>query len=758
LGMPRVPQARPSDSGHSRHPPATQTGSALTMRPVATPARSTHLFHFPALLARGYKPRQAREALIRASGSLEEAISICEGAAAPAAAAPAAGPPESIAPASRQTAASDQDAQSFVASQSQASSSIRNPSGPPVTLGPAMPQQASETTEITSEGSALHQRLKDRRSKRNKQQEDQAAQTAKQGVKASVPVPVQEKQGIGHQSADVAELSKLGEQLLFATPEEVPAILSKLESWDMKVEQLVETKMGKIVRECCRAHGSHIRAQGDQLLQRWLQVYRSERAPSVSLNGSNSSPDRVGGVREAVTGSASSPESATSQCRESSKAVHPATPKSNSSTGVALTVPVTPPRMSSAPASDAPSSTSKRPVLEAVADSGACATSLEGRVEFQKCGGPLVIGGGSKAGGEGAPIDTIPATIPSADSIHIDVEAWEGEHRGRCMAGNESPLLQRRRLNSHDSSASVAAAQQHAARGVAAAQQHAAGGVPMRATLTWYDTSTRKWMMNDEAGTGEKKEASDSVADSAAPQRNKIVRCDAIVQYADRDRVRCKRCRKLTKEGTLRVAFPYEEPPGSSKLRTAFLHLSCCAETPRPLQGLSASCVLGISALGPLQKREASYALGLGDGKSGSKSGCDSSRAMARAVAGGKRKELLKSLHLSPVYQALHAWREAAAKEARVGPTSLVSDKVLVHMAHAAPRTAEELEAVQGLSTFKRSIFRNGILEAVRQGRTTKLEAAKKRCREEEELRPSAAKWSAGLARQRMEAGGAPPA
>lgn len=709
------------------------------------PAESTPLFHFPALVARGYKPRQARQALIQAKGDLGTAISICEAAAAP-----AGRPLGTIAPASRQNSAVDQPAESLVVSEKQASTLTMDPSGPPLILGPAAPQQASE---IAGEGSALQQRLKARRAERNKQQEDDVAKNTGQSIKASVPVPVQGQQDGGQRSVEAAEFAKLGEQLLFATSEEVPAILAKLESWHVKVEHLVETRMGKIVRECCRAHGSDIRAQGEQLLQRWLQIYRSERTPSVSLSASISSPDRIRAAREAVTGSASSPESAMPQCRASPEVVHVATPKSSSNCfshekpeaddrGVAARTPVTPPVASPAPASSGmPSSSSKRPLHKAV-----CVASPEGNVESQKCVGPPATAGSSKSGVEGAPAHATPAAVPASDSFGIDVEAWEEEHRSKCMSGNKSPLLKRRRLNKPNGSA------------VAATQQHAIGGVPARAELTWYDASARKWMANENAGSGEQTQAHAScAAASAAPQRSKVVRCDAIVQFADREKVRCARCRRPTKCGTLRVAFPHEQPPGSGRLRSAFLHLSCCAEMPRPLQGLSARFVLGLSALGPLQKQEANYALGLGGRLSSSKSGCGSSRALARAVVGGKSEELLKSLRLSPVYQALHTWREAAANEARIGPSSFLSDKVLVHLAHVAPRTAEELEAVQGLTAFKRSTFQKSILEAVRQGRKEKLELAKTRRPEEEELHPSAANWSAGIARQRMEAGDAPP-
>jgi len=704
------------------------------------PAESTPLFHFPALIARGYKPRLVRQALIQAKGDLSQAISICEAAAAP-----AVRPPVVIASASGQNAAVDQPAESVVASEQQASTYTRDPSGPPTILGPAAPKQASETT---IEGSALQQRLKARMAERNKQHGDECAKNTRQNIKVSAPVPVQEQQNGGQQSVKAAELSKLGEQLLFATPEEVPAILAKLESWHMKVEQLVETRIGKMVRECCRAHGSDIRAQGDQLLQRWLQLYRWKQTPSASLSGSSSSPDSIEAARKAVTGSASSPESATPKRRESLEVVHVDTPKSDGTScsieklepddrGRAVRTPVTPPVVSPAPASSGmPASTSKRPLHKAV-----CAASPEGNAESQKCGGPPATAGGSSRGG----VEDAPA-IPVSDSVDIDVEAWDEERRGRKqMAGNKSPLLKRRRSNKPNGSA------------VATTQQHVIGGVPARAELTWYDTSARKWMVNEDAGCGEQAQAHASGATAlAAPQRSKIVRCDAIVQFADKEKVRCARCHRRTKAGTLRVAFPHEQPPGSGRLQSAFLHLACCAEMPRPLQGLSASCVLGLSGLGHLQKQEVNYALGLG-GQRSSKSSCDSSRAMARAVAGGKHKELLRSLRLSPVYQALQTWREAYATETRVGPSDVVSDKVLVHLAHAAPRTVEELEAVQGLSAFKRSLFRKGILEAVRQGRTAKLEVAKKRHREEEELRPSSANWSAGLARQRMEAGDAPP-
>mmetsp|Transcript_68215 Transcript_68215/g.134780 ORF Transcript_68215/g.134780 Transcript_68215/m.134780 type:complete len:719 (-) Transcript_68215:145-2301(-) len=714
-------------------------------------AEATPLFHFPALLARGYKPRQARQALLQANGDLGQAISICEAATTP-----AARPADVIAPAQRQNAAVEQLAGSLVASLKQRSAPIRDPGGPPVILGPEASQQDSS---ITSESSALQHRLKVRRAERNKQQEHQAAKITEKNVKASFPVPDQERQNGGLQSAEAAELTTLGEQLVFATRSEVHAILSKLGSWPMKAEQLVETRIGKIVRECCRAHGGDIHAQGEQLLRRWLQVYRSERAPSMSLSGSGSSPESAEVARAALTGSAPSPEQVIPPRREISEVVHAPTQKRNSiccsldnfeadDSGINVRTPVTPPMISPTPASSGMlASTSKRPRHEAVDATGA---------ESQRCDGHSDIAGSSSKGGvERAPADAIPTIVPASD---IDVKSCsskssgesssesssESISKGNRVAGNKSPLLKRRRLNKPKGSA------------VAATQQPAVGGVPGRVALTWYDTCARKWILNEDTGSSEQTQAHARCAASAVPQRSKIVKCDAIVQYADRQKVRCARCRRPTKEGTLRVAFPSEQPQGSGRLRSVYLHLSCCAERPRPLQGLSASCVLGISALGPLQKKEANYALGLGDRLSSSESCCNSSRAIARAIVGGKSTVLLRSLRQSHVYQALHAWRKAAAKEARVGPSDVVSDKILVHLAHVAPRAAEELEAVQGLSAFKRSIYRNGILEAVRRGRTAKLEAAKKRSQEDEQLRPSAAKWSAGLARQRMEAGDAP--
>jgi ribonuclease D len=69
----------------------------------------------------------------------------------------------------------------------------------------------------------------------------------------------------------------------------------------------------------------------------------------------------------------------------------------------------------------------------------------------------------------------------------------------------------------------------------------------------------------------------------------------------------------------------------------------------------------------------------------------------------------------TPGLEALHQWRDAAARAARVQPDAVLPDHVLARIAAAQPVDLRELEAIRGVGTILASRLGPAMLEALRQ-------------------------------------------
>jgi DNA helicase-2/ATP-dependent DNA helicase PcrA len=68
----------------------------------------------------------------------------------------------------------------------------------------------------------------------------------------------------------------------------------------------------------------------------------------------------------------------------------------------------------------------------------------------------------------------------------------------------------------------------------------------------------------------------------------------------------------------------------------------------------------------------------------------------------------------TPGLAALHAWRDAAARAARVEPDAVLPDHVLARVATAQPRDVRELESIRGVGTILARRFGHAMLDALR--------------------------------------------
>ena len=66
-----------------------------------------------------------------------------------------------------------------------------------------------------------------------------------------------------------------------------------------------------------------------------------------------------------------------------------------------------------------------------------------------------------------------------------------------------------------------------------------------------------------------------------------------------------------------------------------------------------------------------------------------------------------------PGLDALHRWRDTAARAARVEPATVLPDHVLARIASAHPRSLDELGAIHGVGAILASRFGPDMLDAL---------------------------------------------
>jgi ATP-dependent DNA helicase UvrD/PcrA len=78
-----------------------------------------------------------------------------------------------------------------------------------------------------------------------------------------------------------------------------------------------------------------------------------------------------------------------------------------------------------------------------------------------------------------------------------------------------------------------------------------------------------------------------------------------------------------------------------------------------------------------------------------------------------QRARLADGAGTSPALAALHSWREAHARAARVEPAALVDDRLLAEIAERQPATPDELAAVPGMGALLAARVGEGLLAAL---------------------------------------------
>ncbi len=79
-----------------------------------------------------------------------------------------------------------------------------------------------------------------------------------------------------------------------------------------------------------------------------------------------------------------------------------------------------------------------------------------------------------------------------------------------------------------------------------------------------------------------------------------------------------------------------------------------------------------------------------------------------------RQREVLHSgRHADPVLESLRAWRDIAARAARIEPEAVLPDHVLSRVVAARPRTQDELGAVRGVGPILASRFGDAMLGAL---------------------------------------------
>lgn len=707
--------------------------TAMAPAKVAAP-----LFHFPALLAMGYKSKQARDALVAANGDLSKAADICaascqgKGKAAEAAvqafqavakvertsvtAVPIPGEEPPARSKTQRPPKVSCSAKAAVPKPMQASvvpaMSEQSPLNSPASAAGPLEAKIYESQQVAEPallGSPVAQPPAGVSNQRERLAvEPPASHPSGPPVATTEAIPTQalgqvvslsaqhnaracEGDAKGLRLAKVGELAQIREQLHAATASEVSKLFSQLESWPMTVAELRQTRIGKAVRDVCKAHSGEFCLRGERLVQQWLTMYRAEMpvpaAPALralSLQGLPGSTERL-------------PERASSSSNTSSAGM-----PTGGSQGTDM-----PPQTGMSGDTSSGGAVVSRSI--STSKVGKETSALFERLLRRKTQSEAT------AASSGVEERARPG---DGDGVPLELSADEERPVARTQARCRWPpgLLKRARISSESSSTLVAKPSEGSS-----AERVLPSGMPPLAQPTYYDVIAGRWVHD----------ASSGLEAGAAGGGCRRVRCSAIVQHAEKDHERCVRCQGVIRPGTVRVAYPAEERRGglpvSGTLGSALLHLACCAEEPRPLCGLTEKSVLGLSALAAQERREARHALGL-----------QSAVAVAPAVLGMRKTTCLQRLRSSPIHKALSGWRQLAAAKARLPPAGIISDKGLLQLARAAPRSPEELRAVSGLTSFKINLYQAGILEAIRRGRAMR-DMSSTACQQlrAEEVRPS---------------------
>ena len=82
-----------------------------------------------------------------------------------------------------------------------------------------------------------------------------------------------------------------------------------------------------------------------------------------------------------------------------------------------------------------------------------------------------------------------------------------------------------------------------------------------------------------------------------------------------------------------------------------------------------------------------------------------------RARLGDRAPDIDLTDLATPILESLEAWRESAARAARVAPEAVLSDRVLRRIAECRPETIAELADVPGVGSAKARRFGPRLLE-----------------------------------------------